>query len=47
LAVLEGDLPGRALMLVEEWGSIHKAELLENWLLCPEKAQPAKIEPLV
>jgi hypothetical protein len=28
-------------------GTIHKAELVENWRLCREKAQPGKIEPLV
>ena len=47
LCVIEGELPRRALALVEEWGMIHKAELTENWRLCREKAQPGKIEPLV
>jgi hypothetical protein len=47
LSVLEGELPGRALALIEEWGMIHKEELIENWRLCREKAQPGKIEPLV
>jgi hypothetical protein len=47
LAVLEGELPRRALSLVEEWGKIHRAELSENWRLCSEKALPEKIEPLV
>jgi hypothetical protein len=47
LSVLEGELPGRALALIEEWGTIHRAELTGNWRLCREKAQPGKIEPLV
>jgi hypothetical protein len=47
LSVMEGELPRRALALVEEWGMIHKEELFENWRLCREKAQPGKIEPLV
>jgi hypothetical protein len=44
--VLEGQLPGRALNLVEEWPMIHKEELLANWRLCPEKVAPSNIEPL-
>ena len=47
LSVIDGELPRRALALVGEWGIIHRAELIENWRLCREKAQPAKIEPLV
>jgi len=47
LAVLEGELPRRALSLVQEWGKIHNAELVDNWRLCRENAQPEKIEPLV
>jgi len=45
--VIEGELPKRALALVEEWAIIHKAELIEDWRLCREKAQPGKIEPLL
>ena len=47
LSVLEGELPGRALALIEEWGIIHREELAKNWQLCREKAQPGRIEPLV
>jgi hypothetical protein len=47
LSVLEGELPGHALALIEKWGIIHKEELAENWRLCRGKAQPGKIEPLV
>ena len=44
--VLEGQLPSRALSLVREWATIHREELMEDWRLCRENTQPAKIEPL-
>lgn len=31
LEMLEGDLPKKALTLVQEWGEMHKAELLKIW----------------
>ena len=40
LEPLAGDLPMRALRLVREWGSLHRAELEANW----EKARSR--EPL-
>jgi hypothetical protein len=46
LEVLEGKLPQRALSLAQEWGMIHKEELLSNWQCCRDKAAPAKIDPL-
>ncbi len=46
LTVIQGELPRRALVLAGDWGALHQAELLENWRLCREKAQPRKIEPL-
>jgi hypothetical protein len=46
LEVSQGELPSRALRLVQEWAMIHKEELLEDWRLCRENAPPAKIEPL-
>lgn len=45
LEVREGQLPGRALSLVQEWAMIHREELLEDWRLCRENALPLKIEP--
>ena len=45
-AVLQGELPGRALNLVLEWAMIHREELLEDWRLCRENTQPNKVEPL-
>lgn len=38
LAVISGRLPGRALGLVAEWGSIHSDELLKLW----ERARASK-----
>jgi len=31
LEMMEGDLPGRAQRLVEEWANIYQKELLEMW----------------
>jgi len=46
LQVLQGELPSRALSLVQEWPIIHREELLEGWRLCRRNASPAKIAPL-
>ena len=31
LEMLEGDLPRKALALVQEWAALHQSELLEMW----------------
>jgi hypothetical protein len=31
LGVMEGELPSRAVRLVQQWARIHAAELLTNW----------------
>jgi len=46
LNILEGTLPGRALKLVQEWATMHREELLDDWRLCRENSPPARIEPL-
>jgi hypothetical protein len=46
IAVIEGELPSRALHLVVEWAAAHRAELMQDWLLCRENAVPARIDPL-
>jgi hypothetical protein len=46
LEVIQGQLPGRGLSLVQEWAMIHKEELIEDWRLCRENTPPAKIDPL-
>ena len=47
LEVIQGQLPRRALGLVQEWAMIHREELLADWGCCRDKTAPAKIEPLV
>ena len=46
LEVIKGTMPHRALVLVLEWASVHRAELLEDWKLCEENQPPKKIPPL-
>jgi len=46
LEVIKGHLPKRALMLVLEWATEHRAELLEDWELCEKNQSPKKISPL-
>ena len=44
--VIQGELPRRALSLVQEWAMIHREELLEDWRLCRDNERPNKVEPL-
>jgi len=46
LTVMQGQLPRRALTLVQEWAMMHREELELNWQLCSENARPANIDPL-
>ena len=46
LEVIRGTMPRRALALVLEWASQHRAELLEDWTLCEQNQSPKKISPL-
>lgn len=46
LRVKEGRLPPRALGLVMEWASQHRADLLANWELARNDRPPRKIAPL-
>lgn len=46
LEIIEGELPSRALKLVQEWAIIHLEDLEQNWRLCRDNAPPAKIDPL-
>jgi hypothetical protein len=41
LNIIQGQLPRRALNLVEEWAMIRREELLRDWQLCRENAPPA------
>lgn len=46
LDIIVGELPKRAHILVLEWASIHRNELLNNWkkIIIPETPNP--IDPL-
>ena len=46
LEVMQGSLPRRALVLVLEWATHHRGELLEDWNLCEKKQPLNKIPPL-
>jgi hypothetical protein len=39
-------MPRRALALVMEWASEHRAELMEDWELCSHMQPPKEITPL-
>jgi Domain of unknown function (DUF4160) len=46
LRVMQGRLPRRALALVLEWGSEHRADLLADWKLAETHEPLRPIEPL-
>ena len=46
LEIVKGFMPRRALVLILEWASLHREELMEDWKLCEMKQMPVKIEPL-
>ena len=45
-AVLVGELPSRALKLVNEWATLHRAELEANWRRARDGGTPEPIDPL-
>ena len=46
LAIIEGNMPPKALALIMEWASIHKKELLNNWNKIIKTGKFTKIKPL-
>ena len=46
LALLNGDLPRRALGLAMEWAAGHQTELQTNWEMMRNDQPPHKISPL-
>lgn len=44
--VLVGELPSRALKLVNEWATLHRAELEANWSRARDGGTPELIDPL-
>jgi hypothetical protein len=47
LAIIQGELPPRALGMVVEWTSQHQSELLELWELASKNQSLHRIEPLI
>jgi hypothetical protein len=46
IAILEGDLPRRAISMVLEWAALHQDELMANWERLRENQPAEKIPPL-
>ena len=46
LEIIQGEMPKRAIALILEWASEHRAELIEDWELCKQNQLPNKISPL-
>ena len=44
--VIVGDLPARALRLIEEWRQLHQPELQENWRRFEAQLPLLQIAPL-
>jgi hypothetical protein len=44
--ILAGTLPPRVLALVQEWATLHEAELQANWRRLQTEVPPARIAPL-
>ncbi|MEZ5375381.1 MAG: DUF4160 domain-containing protein [Acidimicrobiales bacterium] len=45
-SLIGGELPRTAARLVEQWRSLHQAELLANWGLAQEPSALSAIDPL-
>ena len=46
VAVLEGELPNRAVSMIVEWAAIHQRELMENWRRLRASQPIERIPPL-
>jgi hypothetical protein len=45
--LIEGNMPRRAIRLIQDWSELHKAELMDNWLQSQNDAPNFhKIDPL-
>jgi hypothetical protein len=44
--VLEGDLPGNKMKLIQAWVELHKDDLIANWSLAISGEGVFKIDPL-
>lgn len=46
IAILESNLPRRAISMVVEWATLHQGELMANWRRLREDQPAEKIPPL-
>lgn len=46
LEVIEGQMSRRAVALILEWATLHRAELRQAWELASTNQPPSKIAPL-
>jgi hypothetical protein len=46
LEIIKGRLPRRALVLVLEWATEQRNELMEDWQRCQSRQTPKRIAPL-
>jgi len=44
--LLAGELPPRQLRMVQVWVDLHREELLADWVLIKEGAEPFRFDPL-
>ena len=44
--LLDGDLPGKQMKLVQAWVALHSDELMADWIMAAAGETPYKIEPL-
>ncbi len=44
--LLEGNLPGRQMKLVQPWIELHQDDLMADWYLASTGQTPFKIDPL-
>ena len=46
LSLMAGNLPTRAVRLVQEWGAAHREELVANWDRVRRREPPRPVAPL-
>lgn len=44
--LLDGDLPGKQMKLLQAWIALHSDELMADWVMATAGETPYKIEPL-
>jgi hypothetical protein len=46
IEMIEGELPKNAKIMIEEWATLHKDELIANWERASKPGTLVKIDPL-